>query len=90
MFSVRTKRAATQERETVSVSANRIAGWEIMVAICGTVCSSCESQKERGHCFCNKCYAKLSAECQAAIKHGLKTISRALRSGLEYLESDGR
>lgn len=70
----------------MSASSKRVQGWEIMVAICGTECPSCEKLKGRGFCFCDACYLKLTPEVKSRIKNGLRILSGALRDGLRELE----
>lgn len=66
--------------------ASRLSGNEIMLAICGTECASCEGRKERGHTFCNTCFQKLPEQIKADIAYGMRILSAALRSGIAKLE----
>lgn len=70
----------------MNVASDRLSGQDVMLAICGAVCASCDARKKRGCTFCDRCYERLSDATKKRVANGLHTLSRALRDGLTQLE----
>ena len=49
-----------------------------MLAILSAECPLCNSRKQRGACFCDRCYYKLPKREQKQIKNALRALSEVM------------
>lgn len=60
---------------------------ELTRVILSRECPFCESVKQSGCCFCDRCHAKLPAGTQAKLKNGLRSLSEGIMAGIKFLEN---